>query len=227
MSITENRIACLGKPPIFGLGLAICLLIILALFYDSQTSLGVPLGLETRDCWVQPPLDELPRDSFVRKGGRTVRHVKVWHEGEALTTENVIEGRDLSRYDKLVLADPVPRPVVEEWHDAQLFGQARIFLWEHWRNKKPGYLMLTLHSVDSMGTSHMFVEQDDFHRWRIYERRVHWKEIDDSPTDYSMTWVHPIGLGKPGVPLAPGEIPDPQKDKLEFRDSCGQLDGSF
>jgi len=179
VSITEKRIARLGKASILGLGLAGCLLIILALLYDSQTHLRVPLGLETRDCSVQPPLDELPRDSFVRKGGRTVRHVKVWHEGEALTIENIVEGRDLSRYDKLVLADAVPRPVVGRWHDAQLFAQARTFLWEHWRNRKPGYLMLTLHSVDSMGTSHMFVEQDDFHRWRIYERSVHWKEIDD------------------------------------------------
>lgn len=227
MSITERRNAHLRNASILGLGLAVCLVIVLALLYDSQTHLRVPLGTETLDCSVQPPRDELPRDRFARKGGRTTGHVKVWHEGEALTTDNVVEGRDLSRYDRLVLADPIPRPVVESWRAAQLFAQARTFLWEHWKNRKPGYLMLTLHSVDSMGTSHIFVEQDDYHRWRIYERSVHWKEIDDAPTDYSMTWVHPTGWGKPGVPLAPLETPDPQEDKLEFRDSCGQLDGTF
>jgi hypothetical protein len=197
------------------------------LLYESQTRLHVPSPLEAHDCPGQPPHDELARDRFVRKGGRTTRYVKVWHEGEALTTENVAEDRDLSRYDKLVLADPVPRPVVEKWHDDQLFAQARTFLWEHWRDKRPAYLILTLHSVDSMGTAHIFMEQDDFHRWRIYERLVHWKEVDDTPTNYSMSWVHPGAWDKPGIPLASGQVPDPLRDKLEFRDICGEVDGFF
>jgi hypothetical protein len=151
---------------------------------------------------------------------------KVWRQGSAFTIADVAQGRNLSRYDKLELTDPEPKTVVARWHDP-LLAQARTFLWEHWRNRKRAYLVLTLSSVDHTGTSHVFVEPDDIGRWRVYWRGVDSREVVDSPTEYSVGWVIPGEWDKPGTPLPPGQEPDPLRHKLEFRDVCGETGGPF
>jgi hypothetical protein len=188
----------------------------------------VPPPLEAKDCASTAPRDELPNARFVRKGGRSTRYVKVWREGTALTVADVTQGRDLSHYDKLEVADPEPRTVVDRRRDPYL-AQARSFLWEHWRDRKRGYLILTVRSVDATSTSHVFIEEDEIGRWRAYWRIVrHHSEVDDLPTTYAEQWVIPAHDGDtPGTPLAQNEVPDPIKDRLEFRDVCGDVEGLF
>lgn len=185
------------------------------------------MSLQPQDCDSTAPADELPNGRFLRKGGRRTRYVKVWNEGSALTIADVAQGRDLTGYDKLEVADPVPRTVSDRRRDPYM-SQARTFLWEHWHDRKRGYLILTLSSVDATGTSHVFVEKDEFGRWRVYWRivRQH-SEVDDAPTAYAMKWVIPNGWDQPGTPLPDGQAPDPVRDRLEFRDICGDFQSSF
>lgn len=93
-----------------------------------------------------------------RKGGKTTRYIQVWRQGESLTVENVTQDRDLAKYDTLEVADPEPRAVSDRRREPFL-AQARTFIWEYWRDRKRGYLILTLSSVDATGTSHIFVER--------------------------------------------------------------------
>jgi hypothetical protein len=187
----------------------------------------LPPSPESKDCASSAPSGELPNARFARKGGRTTRNVKVWRQGSALMIDDVAQGRVLTHYERLELADPEPR-VVSDQRRNPFLAQARTFLWRHWQDRKRAYLLLTLISVDATSTSHVFVEPDEVGRWRVYWRGVrHNSEVDDSPTDYSMEWVIPAGWKKPGTPLPPGQEPDPLKDKLEFRDACGDVEGSF
>ncbi|MBZ5507464.1 MAG: hypothetical protein LAO78_18550 [Acidobacteriia bacterium] len=187
----------------------------------------VPSSLEAKDCASPAPPDELPNDRFIRKGGRTTPHVKVLRQGTALTIDNVAQGRDLLRYDRLELADPEPRAVSERRSDS-VRAQARTFLWNQWRERKEAYLVLTLSSVDATSTSHVFIEKDDTGRWRVYWRIVrHHGEIDDLPTAYAVKWVLPGDWREPGTPLAKGQEPDPVRHRLEFSDICDSVEHSF
>ena len=106
-----------------------------------------------------------------------------------------------------------------------ILAHARTFLFEHWRDQKQAYLSLTLRSVDATSTSHIFIEQDRTGRWRVSWRIVrHMGEVDDLPTYYSMRWVIPGGYEEPGAPLAEGQAHDPIKNRLEFRDKCGDIE---
>jgi hypothetical protein len=106
-------------------------------------------------------------------------------------------------------------------------GQARSFLWNHWQNRKPAYLVLTMSGVDHTGTSHVFVESDDSGRWRVFRRYLDRRELLDEPTAYSLDWVISSGWDKPTTPIPAGQPPDPMKDELEFRDVCGEPMGSL
>lgn len=186
----------------------------------------VPPPLEAGDCTLAAPPGELPNAEFTRQGGRTTR-AKVWHQGAALMVADVAQGRDVQRYDRLELEAAGPMTVVQQRSDPVL-PQARSFLWERWRDRKPAYLILTLHSVDATSTSHVFIEEDDAGRWRVYWRIVrHHNEVDDLPTAYDVRWVIPGEWDKPGTPLPSGMAPDPVRHSLEFHDVCGTVDRSF
>jgi hypothetical protein len=73
----------------------------------------------------------------------------------------------------------------------------------------------------------MFVESDDSGRWRVYRRQLDRHELVDKPTVYSVTWVIAEGWDKPGVPFPAGEAPDPMTNELQFRDVCGETNGTF
>jgi hypothetical protein len=188
----------------------------------------VPPALEPANCASAAPRDELPNAQFARKGGRTTRYVKVRREGTALTVDDVAQGRDLRRYDRLDVSDPKPRAAADSGGEG-IVAQARSFVWEHWRDHKRGYLRLTLSSVDATSTSHVFVEKDEVGRWRVYWRIVRdHSEIDDLPTTYAVQWVTPArDWDAPGTPLVQGEQPDPLRHRLEFRDVCGDVEGRF
>jgi hypothetical protein len=187
----------------------------------------VPPPLEAKDCESTAPPDEPPNARFARRGGRHTRYVKVWRQGTALTIDDVAQGRDLRRYDRLELDDPEPRNASDRGGD-WILVKARTFLWEHWRDRKRAYLLLTRSSIDATSTSHVFIEKDEIGRWRVYRRIVrHHSEVDDMPTIYAVRWViPPRDWDMPGTPPAQGQEPDPVNNRLEFRDVCGDLEGS-
>jgi hypothetical protein len=196
------------------------------IFYRISLHFRVPAGLEAETCGTTRPAAELGNARFIRKGGRITPNPGVWKQGSARMVDDVAQGRDLTRYDKLELVNPEAMGVVMEQRDP-VRAQARAFLWAHWEAKKRAYLVLTLSSVDATGTSHVFIEPDNIGRWRIYWRGISRREIADSPARYSMAWVIPGEWDKPGVPLAQGQQPDPLRHRLEFRDVCGDFDGRF
>jgi hypothetical protein len=49
---------------------------------------------------------------------------------------------------------------------------ARKFVWEHWRLRKRGYLIVTWHGVDAAYSSHYFIEPNPNGAWRIIYRGV-------------------------------------------------------
>src|SRR5713101_3896886 len=218
------RRTTLTAPKVWILGsavLSLLLIVVVGLTYRT-----VPPGIGPTTCLLPAPPDERPNDPFARMGGHSTRDPNIrWRNG-VYTIDDVAQGRNLERYDRLVLKDPEPKAVVERWHDPML-AQARTFLWTHWQQRKRGYLILTRSSVDHMSTSHIFVEPDDIGRWRVYWRSIDRREVTDLPTDYSMRWALTGGWDKPGTSLAEGQLPDPVEDRLELRDVCREWDGSF
>jgi hypothetical protein len=141
-----------------------------------------PPPLEAKDCGVPKDKRELPKDRFARKGGKE-SEASVRFDRNLLTVEGIEQGRDLNRYERLDVADPQPRSVAER--NVPITFRARSFLWEHWRDKKPGYLTITASSADATSTSHIFVEEDEKGRWRVAWRIVrHTGHINDLPTYY-------------------------------------------
>lgn len=196
------------------------LLALLATLLVSQgTDRHVPRAVEAKVC-TPAPKDELPVDRFARKGGRETKVTARFDKG-LLTVDGVEQGRDLSSYERVDLGS-----VRNESESA--IADARLFLWEHWSKRKPGYLTLTGSSVDATSTSHIFIERDGTGRWRVAWRIVrHNGLIDDLPTYYAVDWVRPGGWRKPGLALGVGEQPDPKKHELEFRDRCGDIEQSL
>jgi hypothetical protein len=186
----------------------------------------LPPPLEAKNCNSSRTRDEFPNDRFTRKGGRETK-ASVRYEKDLLTVTGIEQGRDLSRYERLNLSNPKPM-YAYEMDGAQIFVGARTFLWEHWHDQKPAYLTITGSSVDATSTSHIFIEQDDPGRWRVAWRIVrHTGKITDLPTYYAVQWVRPTEWDKPGVPLHDSEKPDATKNKLEFRDKCGDVEQSL
>ena len=201
-------------------------LLVLALLGGTQAQQSVPPPVQAPDCTVAAPSKELPNARFARKGGHTAAS-KVSFQSGVLTVKDVEQGRDLHKYETLTLTNPKPTTVVERQADSTI-PRARMFVWEHWRDRKQAYLILTLSSVDATSTSHIFVEQDNTGRWRVSWRIVrHMGRVDDLPTYYAVQGVTPAGFRQPGSPLPDGQQPDPVKNMLEFRDKCGEVENSF
>jgi len=184
----------------------------------------LPPPLEAKNC--NSSKNETSNERFARKGGREIKaHVR--YETNLLTATGIEQGRDLTHYERRDLSDPKPM-FAYEIDRAGIFVTARMFVWEHWHDQKPGYLTITGSSVDATSTSHIFIEPDDAGRWRVAWRIVrHTGEIDDMPTYYGVQWVRPTDWDKPGIPLRADEKPDATKHKLQFRDKCGDVEDSL
>jgi hypothetical protein len=186
----------------------------------------VPPGVQRSECLTPPPQAESGVDSLARLGGRITRNPNAQWQGDFYTAADIVQGRDLSKYDKLELRDKEHFHPWEMWRNP-ILAQARIFLWQHWSDRKRGYLILTMSSVDYTGTSHLFVESDDSGRWRVYRRHLGRRDLVDQPTAYSLMWVTRQASNKPTTPVPAGQASDPMTAELEFRDVCGEAMGSF
>ena len=214
----------MGRAGIIAAAVFVSLLLIAVSVEYRGRHPSVPPGLESRDCPKPAPPVESRWERFARQGGRITRYPNAQWQGNFYTVSDIAQGRNLTRYEKLELRDSEH---LHPWEFIPALAQARRFVWEHWRNRKPAYLVLTLSSVDHTGTSHILVEPDDSGRWRISSRQLDRHELLDDPTAYSVIWVKPNGWDKPGTPLPSGEAPDPLTNELEFRDICGERDGGL
>src|SRR5262245_21698200 len=137
---------------------------------------------------------ETPNERFVRKVGRSISaETTVKQDGE-VTAGIIAKGRDSQLYDQGGHFDcrrwsptAIKSGQENELRIASAIETARIFIWEHWQNKKRGYIRLTYDSVDAVSTSHIFIEPDASGKWQIVWRITRWHAmmpsgIDDLPT---------------------------------------------
>lgn len=50
------------------------------------------------------------------------------------------------------------------------YRKARDFIWNHWREKKRAYIVVTITSPDAGSDVHIFIEPDDANVWRVVWR---------------------------------------------------------
>ena len=85
-----------------------------------------------------------------------------------LTSKDITQNRDMAQYDKgghfdCHGWDKEPKDVCDE-------KKVRNFIWQHWTEKKRGYIRVTYGSVDARSTSHIFIEPDEKGEWYIARR---------------------------------------------------------
>jgi hypothetical protein len=60
--------------------------------------------------------------------------------------------------------------------------RVRDFIWQHWQNKRRGYIRITFGSIDAQSTSHIFIEPNEQGAWHVGWRIVRpLGEITDIP----------------------------------------------
>ena len=136
--------------------------------------------------------EETPHEKFARKGGREVKAEVISGKDGELTTRFITDQRDLKLYEQSAHFDF--REWTEEARKDPLAHRrqvelntvtAREFIWEHWQNKKRGYLRFSGNTVDSTGTSHIFIEPDDKGIWQIAWLTVHVHALIGNSVSYS------------------------------------------
>jgi hypothetical protein len=74
-----------------------------------------------------------------------------------------------------------------ERSDERSVAKARQFIWDHWKRKIRGYVVITVASVDAESHAHVFVEPDASGNWRIVWTWERIFGIDSCPGDVDKT----------------------------------------
>jgi len=123
---------------------------------------------------------ETPNERFYRMGGRETKAQIVTKNGELTATE-IAGTRDLRVYGNGGHFNC--RSWIPAENDTGLkcdIPAIRTFIWEHWQNKRRGYIRITWDSVDFVSTAHIFIEPDAAGAWNIKWR---WARISGEITD--------------------------------------------
>lgn len=92
---------------------------------------------------------------------------------KTFTVEELVENRDLSLYDS---GGEFSNCFNHGFSDCefrkceQRQSEARKFIFEHWKEKKRGYIVYECSGIDSVSTTHIFVEPDNNGEWSIVLR---------------------------------------------------------
>jgi hypothetical protein len=108
------------------------------------------------------------------------------------STKEMVQDRDLALYDD-------GGDFAENHMQAADWIAMRTFIWEHWTQKKRGYIRFKSLGVDTSVQSHMFIEPRDEHTWHIQARDiVHWSGGDLHRRTLSENEVVAVDREKPG-----------------------------
>ena len=90
-----------------------------------------------------------------------------------ITYEDIFQERDMSQYDKTDTSKCNSYKCAER--------QMRVFIWEHWKNKKRGYIAHKVNGIDITFTDHIFIEPNENEEWQISWRveRHQYSGIDE------------------------------------------------
>lgn len=91
---------------------------------------------------------------------------------ESLPTESdvlrkIVEARDMSLYTFGGRIGCGLSIVCDFRNEQREFIQARKFIWERWKSKTRGYLVVKMGSVDAESDAHIFIEPDEGGNWRL------------------------------------------------------------
>lgn len=93
---------------------------------------------------------------------------EIHHEAPVPTKlEAVIENRDLSLYDFAGRQGCGNVPVSEFPRCKASIKTARAFIWQHWQEKKRGYVIVKMASDDAESDAHIFIEPDKSGAWHV------------------------------------------------------------
>jgi hypothetical protein len=125
----------------------------------------------------------------------TVTHVKksFFREHGELSFDGISQRRDMSLYDEGGHYDCREWIVTGKGVCDEI--KIRDFIWEHWANKKRGYIRISYNSVDAGATHHIFIEPVR-NEWTVVWRILFWSalpgsrnELRDLPKLYSLERV--------------------------------------
>ena len=84
------------------------------------------------------------------------------------TEEEIVDGRDLSLYDEGGYVDSCDAVDNDKWASCRNRREAaREFIFNHWKEKRPGYIQIGHPCVDCSPVDHIFIEPDSNGEFRI------------------------------------------------------------
>jgi len=88
------------------------------------------------------------------------------------TTKDITQKRDINQYNEGGHFWCSLRPWGNE--EDRLTGEKKVrdFIWQHWMEKKRGYIKLSCASVDTSNTYHYFIEPDKNGNWSVVIRVI-------------------------------------------------------
>ena len=108
-------------------------------------------------------------------------------EKNELTIRSIASERDLRLYDQGGVIDgyhslsSIHSPAQKDHRKIENdIEKARDFIWEHWQNKKRGYIRVTQDTVDHGWTTHFFIEPGIDGTWEISRKVI---GTPQAPTD--------------------------------------------
>jgi hypothetical protein len=102
-----------------------------------------------------------------------------WQEGIGLTYKDLAQDRNLANYDDGGHFDCQDINYSPEKLSPEklLFpcdgAKIRDFIWQHWTEKKRGYLRESSDGIDHRATSHWFIEPNKENQWSVNKRTVY------------------------------------------------------
>ena len=98
-------------------------------------------------------------------------------------------------------------------------ARARMFLWQHWDQKRRGYAIVRFGTVDAVSDSHIFIEPDESGAWHVVWRIDRVVSVEHSGDIDVVLDISSIERGQASRSFDPVE---PGTPILIFRDKAGK-----
>jgi hypothetical protein len=152
--------------------------------------------------------DEIPVNLPEARSGEILtvyRKDQEWIFRDMEARRNLLEERTHSQYEYDGRRGCGQTSSEKEQQDCERSLQkARAFIWEHWRQRRAGYVIVKMPSADAESEAHIFIEEDADGRMRLvwtWERiatREGGSEIDSTADIYEVRYRLATGMDEDG-----------------------------
>lgn len=111
------------------------------------------------------------------KPKKEVKSILIWQDGIGLTVKNLTESRNLSEYEDGGNFDCRDFGDIDKLSIPCDSEKLKEFIWQHWNEKKKGYVRVSGDSVDAGATTHYFIEPNEKNAWIVKIKIVRWSAI--------------------------------------------------